>query len=151
MSNNNETNTKKEDWMNSKWRPMMGWCYFLINIADFIVFPILWSIIQMLGEGKIESQWNPLTLQGAGLLHIAFGAILGVTAWSRGQEKLAGANNGGLSPAPQPASFSPAPQPVVQPAPQPVAPVASSFTAAPANSFTASGKKIVPQDPDPEI
>ena len=32
--------------------------------------------------------WNPLTLQGAGLYHLAMGAILGVAAWSRGQEKI---------------------------------------------------------------
>jgi hypothetical protein len=42
------------------------------------------------------TQWNPLTLQGAGLFHIAMGAVLGIAAFGRTQEKLGGANNGGL-------------------------------------------------------
>jgi hypothetical protein len=33
--------------------------------------------------------WQPLTLQGGGLVHIAFGAILGISAYTRGQEKIA--------------------------------------------------------------
>jgi hypothetical protein len=36
------------------------------------------------------TQWNPLTLQGAGLFHIAMGAVLGISAFGRTQEKLAG-------------------------------------------------------------
>ena len=41
-----DSEKKKEDWMNSKWRPMMGWMYMLTCITDFIVFPILWSLLQ---------------------------------------------------------------------------------------------------------
>jgi hypothetical protein len=44
------------------------------------------------------TQWNPLTLQGAGLFHIAMGAVLGIAAFGRTQEKLGGANNGGAQP-----------------------------------------------------
>jgi hypothetical protein len=87
---------KKEDWMNSKWRPMMGWMYMLVCTMDFVLFPILWSAIQAVGGGQVHTQWNPITLQGAGLFHIAMGAIIGVTAFGRTQEKLGGANNGGL-------------------------------------------------------
>ena len=25
-----ESEQKKEDWMNSKWRPMMGWMYMVV-------------------------------------------------------------------------------------------------------------------------
>lgn len=81
---------KKEDWMKEKWRPMMGWMYMATCITDFIVFPVLWSILQAIQGGQVTSQWNPLTLQGAGLFHLAMGAVLGVAAWSRGQEKIAG-------------------------------------------------------------
>lgn len=81
---------KKEDWLKEKWRPMMGWMYMVTCITDFIIFPILWSVLQALQGGAVTSQWNPLTLQGAGLFHLAMGAVLGVAAWSRGQEKLAG-------------------------------------------------------------
>ena len=91
---------KKEDWMNSKWRPMMGWMYMLICTMDMVVFPILWSLLQSLSHGAVNSQWQPLTLQGAGLFHIAMGAVLGIVAHGRTQEKLNGANNGGLGAAP---------------------------------------------------
>lgn len=86
---------KKEDWMNSKWRPMMGWMYMIVCTMDMVVFPILWSLLQTATDTPI-TQWNPLTLQGAGLFHIAMGAVLGLAAWGRTQEKLGGANNGGL-------------------------------------------------------
>ena len=81
--------TKKEDWMNSKWRPMMGWMYMLVCTMDMVVFPILWSLLQTFTHTNI-TQWNPLTLQGAGLFHIAMGAVLGIAAFGRTQEKLAG-------------------------------------------------------------
>ena len=91
-----ESESKKEDWMNSKWRPMMGWMYMLICTFDMVVFPVLWSLLQTLTHSPI-TQWNPLTLQGAGLFHIAMGAVLGIAAFGRTQEKLGGANNGGAN------------------------------------------------------
>jgi hypothetical protein len=91
-----ESAKKNEDWMNTKWRPAMGWMYMLVCITDFVIFPILWSMVQVVGDGKVESQWVPITLQGAGLFHIAMGAILGIAAYGRTQEKMAGANNGGI-------------------------------------------------------
>ena len=69
---------------------------------DMVIFPILWSILQAVTHTPI-TQWNPLTLQGAGLFHIAMGAVLGLAAWGRTQEKLNGANNGGLNS--QPSTF----------------------------------------------
>ena len=92
-----ESEKKKEDWMNSKWRPMMGWMYMLVCTMDFVVFPVLWSLLQAVMHVTNMAQWNPLTLQGAGLFHMAMGAIIGVAAFGRTQEKLAGANNGGIS------------------------------------------------------
>jgi hypothetical protein len=80
--------------MNSKWRPMMGWMYMVVCMMDMVVFPILWNILQTITHTAI-TQWNPLTLQGAGLFHIAMGAVLGIAAFGRTQEKMAGANNGG--------------------------------------------------------
>ncbi len=87
---------KKEDWMNAKWRPMMGWMYMVVCTADFVLFPVLWSIVQVWGGGEVKTQWSPITLQGAGLFHMAMGAVLGLAAWGRTQEKMAGANNGGI-------------------------------------------------------
>jgi hypothetical protein len=91
-----ESEISKEDWMNSKWRPMMGWMYMLVCTMDMIVFPILWSLLQTATHTPI-TQWSPLSLQGAGLFHIAMGAVLGIAAFGRTQEKLNGANNGGIS------------------------------------------------------
>jgi hypothetical protein len=103
-----ESAKKNEDWMNSKWRPAMGWTYMLTCVADFVLFPILWSLVQVIGGGKVESQWMPITLQGAGLFHLAMGAVLGIAAYGRTQEKLGGANNGGIAP-PTPAPVFGAP------------------------------------------
>ena len=165
--------TKKEDWMNSKWRPMMGWMYMLVCTMDMVVFPILWSLLQSLNHGSVTSQWQPLTLQGAGLFHIAMGAVLGIAAFGRTQEKLGGANNGGMQPVAQsvtttfgaPQSGFGAPSGGFgQSAPSSFggsgfgsAPSAPSTSFAPQPSWgstptvTASGKKIVPTEPDPVL
>jgi hypothetical protein len=92
-----ESEKKKEDWMNSKWRPMMGWMYMAVCMTDFVLFPVLWSLVQAVHGGQVSSQWSPITLQGAGLFHMAMGAILGIAAFGRTQEKMAGVNNGGLT------------------------------------------------------
>ena len=91
-----ESEKKKEDWMNSKWRPMMGWMYMSVCAFDFMIAPIMWSLLQALSKGSVQTQWQPLTLQGAGLFHVAMGAVLGIAAYGRTQEKLNGANNGGV-------------------------------------------------------
>ena len=36
-----------------------------------------------------QRSWQPMTLQQNGLFHVAFGAILGVGIWSKGQENVA--------------------------------------------------------------
>jgi len=99
-----ESETKKENWINSKWRPMMGWMYMFVCTFDFVLFPILWSVMQALVNGNVSTQWQPITLQGAGLFHISMGAIMGVTAFGRTQEKLAGINNGMNTNKPGPAA-----------------------------------------------
>ena len=80
---------KDSDWMQKLWRPAMGWMYMLICLLDMAVFPVCWSLLQAMMHMPI-TQWNPLTLQGAGLFHIAMGAVLGISAFGRTQEKLAG-------------------------------------------------------------
>ena len=106
---------KNEDWMQKKWRPAMGWMYMVVCICDFVVFPVLWSILQAVLHTANITQWNPLTLQGAGLFHLAMGAVLGIAAYGRTQEKLGGsavnASTSNLPPTssistPAPVSFS---------------------------------------------
>jgi len=169
---------KKEDWMNSKWRPMMGWMYMLVCMFDMILFPVLWSLLQTFTHTPI-TQWNPLTLQGAGLFHIAMGAVLGIAAFGRTQEKLNGANNGGAQTpatgfASGPSTFSPPAAGGFGNSGGFGSPAPSSFggggfgsvpaTTAPSTSFTpapswgttqiattASGKKLIPDEPQPAI
>jgi hypothetical protein len=142
---------------------------------DMVVFPVLWSLLQT-STGTNITQWNPLTLQGAGLFHIAMGAVLGIAAFGRTQEKLSGANNGGAQT--PTTGFSSGPSTFGQPqsgfsapaggfgssAPSGFAGSSGFGTAVPASSFasapswgttpiatTASGKKVVPEFNQPEI
>ena len=134
---------KKEDWMNAKWRPMMGWMYMLVCTMDFVIFPIMWSLVQVIAGGEVKSQWSPITLQGAGLFHMAMGAIIGVAAFGRTQEKLAGASQVGTTVSSP--SFVSAPAPAFGNAPLGgnSASVAPAFTPAPAPTF-GSGKPVAP-------
>jgi hypothetical protein len=81
------------DWISAKWRPMMGWMYMTVCTCDFIIFPIAWNIGQAYLHVSI-TEWSPITLVSGGLFHMAMGAILGVAAWSRGQEKITAMNAG---------------------------------------------------------
>lgn len=70
----------------------MAVTYMIINICDFVLFPILFTIVQFWETQAANDafrQWMPLSLQGGGFIHIAFGAILGISAYTRGQEKVA--------------------------------------------------------------
>jgi len=122
-----EEDKKKEDFMNAKWRPAMGWMYMTVCAFDFVVFPIMFTIVQFWETEAANDafrQWQPLTLAGAGLFHMAMGAVLGIAAYGRTQEKLGGANNGGIQaqgsapmglPAPGVSNFSSPSQPTSQP------------------------------------
>lgn len=85
---------KSEDWMTSKWRPLMAITYMATIWFDFIVGPILFNLLQYWNPGQAVGMWVPLTLQGGGLYHISMGAILGIAAWTRGKEKVASIENG---------------------------------------------------------
>ena len=79
-----------EHWINAKWRPSMGWMYFAVCIFDFIIFPILWSVLQAVMNGSVTTPWQPISLQGAGLFHVAMGAVLGIAVYGRTKEKIEG-------------------------------------------------------------
>jgi len=80
---------ESDHWMQTKWRPAMGWMYMIVCSFDFVIAPILWSVLQAISKGSVGTQWQPLTLQGAGLFHLAMGAVLGIAAFGRTQEKIA--------------------------------------------------------------
>ena len=85
-----------EHWMKAYWRPAMGWLYMAICACDFIVFPIISMFMPVFLKGLgVQLQyvpWQSLTLSNGGLIHLAFGAILGVTAYGRTLEKKSGTN-----------------------------------------------------------
>ena len=103
----NNSNGPVAKWMRSLWRPIAALTYLGICVFDFIIAPyyvqaqphdlseIFKYVLQMPVEQQSESlaimyakgQWQSLTLQGGGWFHIAFGAILGAAAWTRGMEK----------------------------------------------------------------
>jgi hypothetical protein len=139
MEKKSKSEQAKDDWMNTKWRPAMGWMYMGVCIFDFVLAPILWATIQFWETESANDafrQWQPMTLQGAGLFHMAMGAVLGLAAWGRTQEKLNGtaSNNAPEIPVVPTASVTPRQVQVVA---EPVVSV--------------NGKKAPPPAHEPEI
>ena len=92
MATAKATVKKEEHWVKAYWRPAMGWLYMVICFMDFVGFPLITLFLPIMfkavGIDITYTPWQSLTLSNGGLIHLAFGAILGVTAWSRGQEKI---------------------------------------------------------------
>lgn len=107
---------EKESLIYSAWLPACAYIYILICIFDFIIMPITIEVhatsrinsvldkaneeynhskdsaayIDTIKNAKLfDGQWNPLTLQGAGLFHLAFGALLAGGSVTRGFVKKA--------------------------------------------------------------
>ena len=87
---------EQEHWVKAYWRPAMGWLYMLICLCDFVVFPAVAMFLPVFFKGlgvlMAYTAWVSLTLSNGGLIHMAFGAILGVAAYGRTQEKVAAKN-----------------------------------------------------------
>lgn len=84
-----KTSYEYNNWIYRTWRPMCAWTYIATCIFDFIISPILYNILQFHTTAQALTMWEPLTLGGGGLYHLSMGAILGISAWSRGNEKIA--------------------------------------------------------------
>jgi hypothetical protein len=116
MSHHHPHNNK-EPWWQEAWQPAAAAVYLFICLLDFGVMPLIYewinasmsnsalvdlalkftnpaAQIEALQALKVSRVWVPLTLQGNGMFHIAFGAILGVGAFAKGQEKVAWASVG---------------------------------------------------------
>lgn len=79
---------ENEPWLVGYWRPMMAWQYFVVCICDFIIFPSL-AMYYASKYGVAENfKWEPITLTAGGFYHIAMGVIVGISAYTRGQENL---------------------------------------------------------------
>jgi len=73
-----------------KWTYLMGLTYMIVNLADFVVFPIGYTIVQFWETQAANDafrQWVPLTLTNGGFIHIAFAAILGISAFNKEEKK----------------------------------------------------------------
>lgn len=65
----------------------MAWQYMMVCLFDFILAPLVLMIFSYVtNTGYIA--WEPLTLKMSGYYHMAMGAIIGVSAWTRGLEKI---------------------------------------------------------------
>lgn len=80
---------EKEVWFKTYWRPAAAWLYLFINLFDFVIAPVTMPIMSKY-MGTSYTAWQSLTLSNGGLFHLAFGAIIGVTAWGRTRERQAG-------------------------------------------------------------
>ena len=112
VATHHEVHKHLEHGFKKFWRPIAAYVYLAICIFDFVGMPIFLAVqnqqvnaaafeevraltdkevklaaLEQLDLGK--QQWEPLTLMGGGLFHLSFGAILGVAAFTRGQEKKA--------------------------------------------------------------
>lgn len=78
----------QQSWLVSRWRPATAWVYLVVCLFDFVIGPIFYAWFAAT-TGIIEfGGWQPLTIEGGGIFHLSMGAILGVTAFTRGQEKV---------------------------------------------------------------
>jgi Holin of 3TMs, for gene-transfer release len=75
------------DWLRSHWRPAMAWAYMAICLFDFIIAPTGVAMLITFYKSTMPI-WQSLTLENGGIVHIAFGAILGVSAWGRTKESV---------------------------------------------------------------
>ena len=84
-----ETDTSRQDehWAKAYWRPAMGWLYMIICLVDFVIFPVIAMFLPLITKTPYVA-WQSLSLSNGGLIHMAFGAILGVAAYGRTQEKV---------------------------------------------------------------
>lgn len=96
-------------WYQSVWLPFAAGTYILICLFDFIIMPVYVTAHNSRIENAVfktldakdaasfadtlakanqaQRQWNPLTLIGAGMFHLSFGALLTGGAVTRGFAK----------------------------------------------------------------
>jgi len=138
-----EPQLSKGEWMQKYWRPCAAFMYMICCVSDFAIFPIMFTVVQFWEEQASNDafrQWVPITLQGGGLFHVSMCAVLGVSAYGRTQEKLAGqsATPAGL-PSPDLGAANGQSTITQQPAPGVSAPAGNFGSSAPSTTFGSSG------------
>lgn len=113
---NSHMSTRTEPHWKEVWRPTAAFVYLALCTLDFGLMPLLYewmnhsvtnaqvvALAMQFSNATAQMEalhvlrqahvWLPLTLQGGGMFHIAFGAILGVSAWTKGKERMLIAGN----------------------------------------------------------
>jgi len=88
-------NISTDHWFTTVWRPAMAWAYMVICLFDFIIAPTGTAVLITFYKSTIPV-WVSLTTANGGMVHIAFGAILGVAAWGRTRESVANTQSNGF-------------------------------------------------------
>lgn len=94
LAKKSENFNDQSKWLVKYWRPAMAWSYMAICLFDFIFAPVGTAVLITFYKSTIPV-WKSLTLENGGIIHIAFGAILGVSAWGRTKETVIGSQYGG--------------------------------------------------------
>lgn len=77
----------KETWFVKYWRPAMAWQYTAVCLFDFLLAPLLTAMYyKWAGEPYVP--WLPITLKEGGFYHMSMMAIVGISAYTRGKEKI---------------------------------------------------------------
>lgn len=95
---------KAHNWMMTHWKPASAFVYTLICFCDFVIFPSYVGInridlTELIGQIRgmdpslqiqivraATSGYEPFTLRGSGLFHLAFGALLTGAAIRNGND-----------------------------------------------------------------
>jgi hypothetical protein len=78
-----------EHWLKEFWRPMCAIIYLAIVVFDFVIFPSVLAFLSF-KHGQPYVQYQSITLQSGGLIHLSFGTILGLSAYTRGMAQIKG-------------------------------------------------------------
>jgi hypothetical protein len=85
-----QDNNHKENndvWFKTYWRPAMAWQYLVVCVFDFLIAPMLTGWYSWAAKIPYEV-WKPITMAEGGFYHMAMAAIVGISAWTRGREKI---------------------------------------------------------------
>ena len=81
----------KQRWW-KQWHYSASWLYLIIVAFDFFIAPIGNDIILSYFHYAIV-QWQPITLQGGGIFHFSFMAIIGIATYSKSQQMVEALKN----------------------------------------------------------